>query len=69
MNIFAEKDGWITPEVVDNFKETAEGVGKKVSIYQFDADPTFANPSSKCYDKEAATKANKLALDFLKKHL
>ncbi len=66
LGIFAEKDGWITPEVVDNFKETAEGVGKKVEIHQFDADHAFANPSSERYNKEAAMKANVLALEFLK---
>ncbi|MGB1242198.1 MAG: dienelactone hydrolase family protein [Chitinophagales bacterium] len=69
LGIFAEKDAWITPEVVDNFKETAEGVDKKVSIHQFDADHAFANPSSECYDKEAAAKANGLVLDFLKERL
>lgn len=69
LGIFAEKDGWITPEVVNNFKETAEGVGKKVTIHQFDADHAFANPSSERYNKEAAAKANALALEFLKERL
>ena len=69
LGIFAEKDGWITPEVVNNFKETAEGVGKKVTIHQFDADHAFANPSSERYNKEAATKANALVLEFLKERL
>ena len=69
LGIFAEKDGWITPEVVDKFKATATGIGKKVTVHQFDAAHAFANPSSERYDKESATKANALVLDFLKESL
>ncbi|MEZ4886956.1 MAG: dienelactone hydrolase family protein [Chitinophagales bacterium] len=69
LGIFAEKDGWITPKVVNDFKETATGIGKKVEVHQFDADHAFANPSSERYNAEAATKANALALTFLKERL
>lgn len=69
LGIFAEKDGWITPKIVDEFKETATGIGKNVTVHQFDAEHAFANPSSERYDKESATKANALALEFLKERL
>ncbi len=69
LGIFAEKDGWITPKVVDEFKETAIGIGKNVTVHQFDAEHAFANPSSERYDKESATKANALALEFLQERL
>ena len=69
LGVFAEKDGWITPEVVNKFEETATGVGKKVTIHQFDADHAFANPSSERYNAEAADKANALTLEFLKERL
>lgn len=69
LGIFAEKDGWITPEVVNNFEELAEKTNKEVTTHQFDADHAFANPSNPNYDKEAAEKANALALDFLKEKL
>lgn len=69
LGIFAEKDGWITPEVVNNFMETATGAGKDVTVHQFDAEHAFANPSSERYDAAAASKANALALEFLKERL
>lgn len=69
LGIFAEDDGWITPEVADNFKALADATGKNVTIHQFKAEHAFANPSNPKYDKEAADKANELALTFLKEKL
>lgn len=66
LGIFAEQDGWITPEVADKFKKLADASGKEVEIHQFDAQHAFANPSNPQYDKEATEKANALALNFLK---
>ncbi len=69
LGIFAEKDGWITPEVANNFKALAEGSGKNIDVHIFDADHAFANPSSPRYVEEAAQNANALALNFLKERL
>lgn len=69
LGIFAEKDGWITPEVVGNFEVLANATGKNVSVHQFDAEHAFANPSSPRYNEKAAQEANQLALDFLKEKL
>ena len=69
LGIFAEKDGWITPEVVGKFEALADATGKKVTVHQFDAEHAFANPSSPRYDEKAAQDANKLAVDFLKEKL
>lgn len=69
LGIFAEKDGWITPEVANKFEALAKATGKKVAIHQFDAAHAFANPSSNAYNEEAAQKANALALNFLKERL
>ncbi len=69
LGIFAEQDGWITPEVANNFKKLAESAGKDVEIRIFDADHAFANPSSPRYVEEAAQEANALALEFLKERL
>lgn len=69
LGIFASQDGWITPEVANNFKTLADDNGKKVEIHIFDADHAFANPSSPRYVEEAAQKANELALAFLKEKL
>jgi carboxymethylenebutenolidase len=69
LGIFAGQDGWITPEVANNFKALADNNGKNVEIHIFDADHAFANPSSPRYVEEAAQKANELALEFLKEKL
>lgn len=69
LGIFAEKDGWITPEVANNFEKLAKANGNNVSIHQFNADHAFANPSSPRYNEAAAQEANGLALAFLKERL
>jgi carboxymethylenebutenolidase len=66
LGIFAEQDGWITPEVADKFQNLAKATGKNVAIHQFDAKHAFANPSNPQFDEEATEKANALALNFLK---
>lgn len=66
LGIFAEQDGWITPEVVNTFESMAKAAGKTIEVHQFDAKHAFANPSSEAYVEEAAQEANKKALDFLK---
>ena len=65
LGIFAEQDGWITPEVADNFAAAAKEAGKKLEIHQFDAKHAFANPSSDAYLEKEAQEANRLALEFL----
>ena len=69
LGIFAEKDGWITPEVVSNFEKMAKDAGKVITIHQYDAEHAFANPSSPRYHKEAAQDANAKALAFLRAKL
>lgn len=69
LGIFAKKDGWITPEVANNFEALAKTTNKKVEIHQFDAAHAFANPSNPDYDEAAAKKANALALKFLRDKL
>ncbi len=69
LGIFAEQDGWITPEVVNKFSDLAKATGKQVETHQFDAAHAFANPSNPKYDEEAAKEANTLALNFLKERL
>lgn len=71
LGLFANKDQWITPEVVAKFETLAKATGKKVETRQFDADHAFANPSNTNpnFKKEAAIEANALALNFLKTKL
>lgn len=68
LGIYAAKDTWITPQLVDEFDENMKIVQKKFTKYSFDADHAFANPSNPKYDKVAATKANELVIKFLKEN-
>ena len=69
LGIFAAQDGWITPEVVEQFEERMENVGKNLTYKIFDAKHAFANPTRDVYDDKAATEANAMALEFLKERL
>lgn len=69
LGLFASKDAWITPEVVNGFEKNMKANNKEITIKSFDADHAFANPSNPKYDKVAAGEAHSLAVAFLKKHL
>lgn len=66
LGIFAAKDGWITPEVVQKFEENCKISRTKLTVKSYDADHAFANPSSPRYNESAAQEANKEAMSFLK---
>ncbi len=66
MGFFAEKDGYITPAVVEEFKANMDKAGKKLTYYQYDAEHGFANPSNPKFDKEATADAYKKAYEFIK---
>jgi carboxymethylenebutenolidase len=68
LGIFASQDGWINAEVVAKFEKAMGEAGKEVTTRTFDAAHAFANPTRDIYDKSAATEANQLALDFIRKH-
>ncbi len=68
LGIYASKDAWITPQLVDEFDENMKIVQKKFTKYSYDADHAFANPSNPKYDKVATAKANDLVLKFLKEN-
>ena len=69
LGLFAGKDGWIKPEMVNQFETEMKKYNKQITVKSFDADHAFANPSNPKYDKAAATEANKMAVDFLRKNL
>jgi len=69
LGLFAKKDDWINEKVVGAFEALTKATGKKMEVHWFDAAHAFANPTSPRYNENAARKANKLALDFLKARL
>ncbi len=66
LGIFAKKDGYITPQVVEQFEKDMKSTTKILTVQSYDADHAFANPSNPKYDKEASADAHKLVLSFLK---
>lgn len=69
LGIFAEKDGWINPEVYGNLEKNIKLAGKEITIKSFYADHAFANPSNAMFDEAATKEAKKLTLEFFKKYL
>lgn len=69
LGIFAEKDGWISPEVVKSFGEALKAAKKESTISSYDADHAFANPSSPKFNNEAAKAAWEQTIAFFKKQL
>ena len=66
---FANKDQWINPKVVAKFEENMAATGKKLTVYQYDADHGFANPSNPVYNSQATTDAYEHSIAFLKTKL
>jgi len=69
LGIFANQDHWINTNVVSKFAADMETAGKKLTVYQYDADHGFANPSSPAYDKAAIDDAYNYTIAFLKPRL
>lgn len=66
--IAADRDAWITSDIVMNFAQTMSDLKKTISVINYSADHAFANPSNPHYDKEKANDAFRQAVDFIKMH-
>jgi len=69
LGIFAEKDGWINPEVYGNLEKNLKTAGTKVTIKSFNADHAFANPSNAKFDEAATNEAKNLTIKFFNENL
>lgn len=69
LGIFAEKDGWVNPEVYGNLEKNLKSAGKKITVKSFNADHAFANPSNAKFDKNATKTAKNLTIKFFKENL
>lgn len=69
LGIFANKDGWITPELVTAFETDMKASGKQITIKRYDADHAFANPSNPKFDKTSTDDAYISAIGFLKNNI
>ena len=69
IGFFGNKDGYITPKIVDEFKVHMKEAGKKLDVYQYDADHAFANPSNPHFDKDATADSHAKAIAFIKERM
>lgn len=69
LGIFAERDGHITPEVVDQLEASLAEAGKTAELHRYDAEHAFANPSNPVYDEVNAAAAWEVVVAFLAREL
>ncbi|MEP6465274.1 MAG: dienelactone hydrolase family protein [Parafilimonas sp.] len=69
IGFFGNKDKWITPKVVEDFKANMKAADKNLTTYEYDADHAFANPSSANNNKEAAADAYVKTITFIKERM
>jgi carboxymethylenebutenolidase len=71
LGIFATKDNWITPQVVEKFEANMKAANKKLIVKNYDAGHGFANPSNPlgAFDEQAYKDANKQTVEFFKARL
>jgi carboxymethylenebutenolidase len=66
LGFFANQDQWINPKVVAQFEANMKQAGKKLTVYQYDANHGFANPSNPAYNSDATKDAYTHTIAFLK---
>src|SRR3954471_2843603 len=69
LGIWANQDGWITPDKVKQFDQALTEAGIQHEFHAYDADHAFANPSGGKYNPPAAKDAWEKTKDFLAKNL
>jgi carboxymethylenebutenolidase len=69
LGIFAEKDAWITRDVVSGFDKSFRPLKRKYELKWFDADHAFANPSSPNHNNAAALEAEDMTKKFIQTRL
>lgn len=66
IGFFGTQDKFINQQVVKTFQENMKKVDKKITVYNYNADHAFANPSNPKFDKKATEDAHDKALAYLK---
>lgn len=69
LGIWANGDGWITPQRVDEFARALDKAGRDFEFHDFDAGHAFANPSGDHYDSALARQARQLTSQFFDRAL
>jgi carboxymethylenebutenolidase len=66
IGFFGTKDDFITPKIVNEFKQNMHTAKKQLTVHNYDAVHAFANPSNPDHDEKATADARDKALTFLK---
>lgn len=69
LGIFADKDGWITPKMVKDFENGLKEAKVVHTIYRYNADHAFANPSNPQYNPSFEADAWGKTVAFFNQHL
>ena len=69
LGIFAKQDQFINAELVKTFEANMKAANKKLTVYNYDADHAFANPSNPKHNIEFAADAHVKAFQFLTEKL
>lgn len=65
LGVFAKQDQFINAELVKTFEANMKTANKKLTVFNYEADHAFANPSNPKHNKEFAADAHAKALKFL----
>lgn len=64
--IHPTQDKWINDELVNTFEKSMKTAGKKLTVYHYNADHAFANPSNARYNDAAAKASRAVVFKYLK---
>lgn len=66
LDIWGTQDKFINAQVTQRFQDNMKAAGKKITVYGYDADHAFANPSNPKYNAQYTAEAYQHTLEFLK---
>lgn len=69
LGIYAKKDPWVTPLMVENFQAFMQLNHRNLEVVQFNGKSGFASPGEPDYKKSLAQQADEAAAAFIKKQL
>lgn len=69
IGFFGNQDRSPSPEVVNTFEKDMAAAGKKLTVYRYEANHGFANPSNPSFNKAATEDAHKKTIEFLRARL
>lgn len=64
--IHPKQDKWITDKLMGEFEKNMKAAGKALTVYHYDADHAFANPTSARYNDKAAKDSRAVVKAYLK---